>query len=116
MKNILVTGGAGYIGSFIVRALKEKGYTPIIVDNLSSGHKAAVKDFELHVLNLVSDIEALNSLFAEKKFKGVVHMAGYIQMGESFENPMKYFENNLVMATELPIFCRPLCIAVETVE
>jgi len=101
MKKILVTGGAGYIGSFIVRALKEKGYEAIIVDDMSSGHADAVKGFELHELDLVKDVEKLDTLFKEKKFDGIIHMAGFIQMGESFENPIKYFDNNLVSSTNL---------------
>lgn len=98
---ILVTGGAGYIGSFIVRILKEKGFDVVIADDLSSGHREAVKDFKLHKINLAKESGKLDELFAREKFSGVVHMASYIQMGESFTNPLKYFENNLVSALNL---------------
>ncbi len=98
---ILVTGGAGYIGSFIVRDLKSKGFKPVIVDDLSSGHRGAVSGFELHRINLVREKEKLERLFAKNKFSGVVHMASFIQMGESFRNPFKYFENNLISAINL---------------
>ncbi len=98
MEKILVTGGAGYIGSFMVRHLKEKGFTVVIADNLSQGHKEAVKDFRLENIDLATEKEKLNELFERERFDGVVHMAGFIQMGESFKNPSKYFQNNLVAA------------------
>lgn len=96
MKKILVTGGAGYIGSFMVRELKSKGFDPVIVDNLSQGHKESVKDFRLEVIDLVTEKEKLNNLLASEKFDGVIHMASFIQMGESYKNPEKYYENNVV--------------------
>lgn len=98
---ILVTGGAGYIGSFIVKDLRNKGFEPIIVDDLSSGHKDAVSGFEFHKINLVRDKQKLDELFSKNKISGVVHMASFIQMGESFKKPLKYFENNLVSAINL---------------
>lgn len=98
MSKVLVTGGAGYIGSFIVRELKDAGFTPIIIDDMSSGHEAAVKDFELVKLNLVTDKIKLSEFFKKEDIEGVVHMAAFIQMGESFKNPQKYFENNLISA------------------
>lgn len=101
MNKILVTGGAGYIGSFIVRDLKEAGYEPVIVDDMSSGYEEAVLGFELHKLNIAKDTEKLNELFAAGNFQGVIHMAGFIQMGESFKNPSKYFENNLGCAENI---------------
>ncbi|MFZ5933136.1 MAG: UDP-glucose 4-epimerase GalE [Patescibacteria group bacterium] len=101
MKKILVTGGAGYIGSFIVRNLKKKGFESVILDNMSSGHEEAVKDFRLVKLDLTRDTEELDKLLAKEKFSGVIHMAGFIQMGESFENPLMYFANNLTCAINL---------------
>lgn len=98
---VLVTGGAGYIGSFIVRQLQKEGVTPVIVDDLSSGHKQAVKSFEIHKLNLLDDKERLAELFKKEKFAGVIHMASFIQAGESYENPIKYFRNNLQGAINL---------------
>jgi len=93
---ILVTGGAGYIGSFMVKHLKEKGFESVIADNLSQGHKEAVAGFELHNIDLVSEKEKLNDLLSGQKFAGVIHMASFIQMGESFENPSKYYTNNVI--------------------
>ncbi len=98
---ILVTGGAGYIGSFIVRKLKEVGHEPVIVDNLSQGHREAVADFELHEIDLVTQKDKLDELFDQQKFGGVIHMAALIQMGESFKDPNKYFDNNLISAIHL---------------
>ncbi|MBU0572451.1 UDP-glucose 4-epimerase GalE [Patescibacteria group bacterium] len=95
-KKILVTGGAGYIGSFIVRELKNEGYGVVIVDNLSQGHKEAVPGFEFHKIDLVREKIKLETLFKKNKFVGVIHMASFIQMGESFKNPNKYFQNNLI--------------------
>jgi len=100
-KKVLVTGGAGYIGSFIVRQLAKDGYEPVIVDNLSQGHREAVSDFELHEIDLVTQKEKLEELMRRQKFTGVIHMASFIQMGESFRDPYKYFHNNLIGAMNL---------------
>lgn len=101
MKKILVTGGAGYIGSFIVRELRENGFEPIIIDDFSSGHIEAIKDFKSYEINLVNDKEKLNEIFEKENFDGVIHMASFIQMGESFRDPIKYFDNNLISALNL---------------
>lgn len=95
MNKILVTGGAGYIGSFMVRELKNSGFEPVILDNLSYGHKESVQDFRLEQIDLVTQKEELDKLFAAEKFDGVIHMASFIQMGESFVNPAKYYQNNV---------------------
>jgi UDP-glucose 4-epimerase len=96
MSKILVTGGAGYIGSVMVRDLKEKGFDVVILDNLSSGHPASVSEFRLEKIDLVTEKEKLDSLFSTEKFDGVIHMASYIQMGESYSNPAKYYKNNII--------------------
>ena len=96
MKKILVTGGAGYIGSFMVRKLRDEGYDVVILDNLSQGHKEAVKDFRLEKLDLVTDNDKLTPFLKREHFDGVIHMASFIQMGESYRNPIIYFRNNVV--------------------
>jgi len=96
MSKILVTGGAGYIGSFMVRELKSKGFDVVILDNLSQGHEAAVKDFRLEKIDLVTEKQKLDSLLSSEKFDGVIHMASFIQMGESYKDPSKYYKNNVV--------------------
>lgn len=96
MQKILVTGGAGYIGSFMVRELKARGFDPVILDNLSQGHKESVSGFRLEVIDLVSQKEKLDSLLSSEKFDGVIHMASFIQMGESYKDPAKYYRNNVL--------------------
>jgi UDP-glucose 4-epimerase len=96
MSKILVTGGAGYIGSFMVRELQQKGFDVVILDNLSQGHAESVKDFRLEQIDLVTEKEKIDSLLTLEKFDGVVHMASFIQMGESFKDPSKYYKNNVV--------------------
>jgi len=98
MKKILVTGGAGYIGSFMIRHLKDAGYEPIVADNFSSGHFQAVEGFNYCQVDLLYEKDKLDVIFEKEEIAGVIHMASYIQMGESFRNPAKYFENNLIVA------------------
>lgn len=95
MGKILVTGGAGYIGSFMVRELQKKGLEPVILDNLSQGHRESVEGFRLEVIDLVTEKEKLDQLLSNEKFDGVIHMASFIQMGESYKNPSKYYRNNV---------------------
>ncbi len=97
---ILVTGGAGYIGSHTVRKLKQAGHEIVIFDNLSSGHKDAVKDFVLTIGDL-ADKSALEKVFAENNFDAVVHFAGSIEAGESMTDPKRFFDNNLVNSLNL---------------
>src|SRR3990167_6550285 len=96
MKKILVTGGSGYIGSFMVRRLAQEGHEVVILDNVSQGHPESIKDFRLERIDLLTEKEKLDKLLASEKFDGVVHMASFIQMGESYENPLKYYRNNVL--------------------
>lgn len=95
-KKILVTGGSGYIGSFMVRRLKDEGYEVFVLDNVSQGHPESIKGFRLERINLVTEKEKLDKFLASEKFDGVVHMASFIQMGESYQNPLKYYRNNVL--------------------
>jgi len=97
---ILVTGGAGYIGSHMVLKLIEAGHQPIIVDDLSTGLKAFAKHAPLHLINLNSQIE-LNNLFASEKFDCVMHFAAFIEVGESVNKPGKYYKNNFFSTLQL---------------
>jgi UDP-glucose 4-epimerase len=96
MKKILVTGGAGYIGSHAVKALCDDGYVVTVIDNLSKGHKKAVdaraRFIELDLFNL----DLLKNVFAEGDFDAVMHFAGLIEVGESMKAPLKYMHGNVI--------------------
>jgi UDP-glucose 4-epimerase len=97
---ILVTGGAGYIGSHTVRKLKEARHEIVIFDNLFSGHRDAIKDFELFIGDLASK-EDLKKVFSENNFEAVIHFAGSIEAGESMTDPKRFFDNNFVCGLNL---------------
>lgn len=103
-KKILVTGGAGYIGSHVVKELGKKGYEVIVYDNLSTGFRDAVTHGEL-VLGDLSDTEKLESLIINHKFDGVMHFAGSIVVPESVENPILYYKNNTENSLSLISLC-----------
>lgn len=90
---VLVTGGAGYIGSHVVKQLGEAGHDIIVYDNLSTGYEWAVTYGELIVGDL-ADVDKLDSVFAAHKFEAVLHFAANIVVPESVENPLKYYRNN----------------------
>ena len=92
--NILVTGGAGYIGSHACKALKRAGYTPVTLDNFSTGWPDAVKFGPLVEADLLDRV-ALDQAFAEYKPKAVMHFAALSQVGESVTDPGKYWRNNV---------------------
>ena len=93
MKNILVIGGAGYIGSHTVRALAKRGYNPVVFDNLSKGHREAVKNFPFEQGDL-QDKKRLSEVFKKHRIEAVMHFAAFIEVGESVQNPAKYYQNN----------------------
>lgn len=100
-ETILVTGGAGYIGSVTSAALIEAGYKVLVADDLSHGHRAAVaKEAEFAEVNL-ADPEALDRLFTAHKIASVIHFAGLIEAGESMKVPAKYFRGNTAFAINL---------------
>lgn len=103
-KKILVTGGAGYIGSHVVKQLGESGYDVVVYDNLSTGNKNAVLYGQLIVGDL-EDHEKLNSIFESHQFDGVMHFAGSIIVPESVENPSKYYSNNTLNSFNLIQMC-----------
>ena len=90
---VLVTGGAGYIGSHVVRQLGEAGHQVVVYDNLSTGHDWAVLDGELVVGDL-SDTERLEAVFASHRFDAVMHFAAHIVVPESVREPLRYYANN----------------------
>lgn len=98
--NILITGGAGYIGSHVVRALLEEGYAVTIFDDLSSGHQAAVTGGEL-ITGSLWDREHLDSVFGRGSFSGVIHFAAHCLVEESMKDPGKYYRNNICAGLQL---------------
>ena len=94
MNSILVTGGAGYIGSHTVKLLRQKGYDVTVVDNLCRGHRDAVPASHLEVFSL-QETDRLAELLERKRCDAVIHFAAYIAVGESMKSPALYFENNV---------------------
>ncbi len=101
---ILVTGGAGYIGSHIVKTLGEKGYDIVVFDNLSYGHEWALLSGKL-IKGDLADKELLDNVFKDKKFDAVVHMAAFVVVDESIREPLIYYRNNFVNALNLIEMC-----------
>jgi UDP-glucose 4-epimerase len=99
--NILVTGGAGYIGSICAEHLQQLGANVIILDNLSTGREAAVPKGCHFVRGNVADFALTSRLIKDTKISAIVHFAASIDVDESVRNPIKYFENNLAHATSL---------------
>jgi UDP-glucose 4-epimerase len=97
---ILVTGGAGYIGSHVVKALGILGHDIIVYDNLSTGFKEAITYGQL-VVGELSDTQKLDQVFLKEKFDAVLHFAGSIVVPESVSNPVKYYQNNTVNSLNL---------------
>jgi UDP-glucose 4-epimerase len=93
-RKILVVGGAGYIGSHMVKLLTRRDYSVVTLDNLSSGFRDAVLGGEF-VEGDINDSSLLDNLFSQHQFDGVMHFASYIQVGESVQNPAKYYRNNV---------------------
>lgn len=92
--NVLVTGGAGYIGSHAVLALKDAGWNVAVIDNLSTGFRFAVPDSVPLYEADIEDTEQLAHIFAEQRTGAIMHFAGSIIVPESVENPLKYYHNN----------------------
>ncbi|WP_062351734.1 UDP-glucose 4-epimerase GalE [Bacillus kwashiorkori] len=111
--NILVTGGAGYIGSHTCVALLEAGHTVIIADNLSNSKSETVMkimdivDREVNFYEIdVTDAEAVDIIFRNYKIDGVIHFAGLKAVGESTEKPLEYYYNNIVSTMVLTKACQ----------
>ena len=97
---ILVVGGAGYIGSHMVKLLNQRGFEVTVLDNLCNGHRDAVQGARF-VLGDLYEREILDQLFEEIRFDGVMHFASYIQVGESVREPAKYYRNNVFKTQNL---------------
>jgi len=100
MSTILVTGGAGYIASHVVKELLHQNHKPIIFDNLQTGHRKAVKD-ALFIEGDLSDQEKLAETFQANSIDAVMHFAADCLVGESVQDPVKYFNNNVKNGLQL---------------
>ena len=99
--NILVTGGAGYIGSVVVEELLRQGDQVTVLDNLCQGHRAAVHPQADFVLGDLADSETLNQILARQTFDAVMHFASYTLVGESVQQPLKYVGDNVTNGLNL---------------
>ncbi|MGO8818010.1 MAG: UDP-glucose 4-epimerase GalE [Terriglobia bacterium] len=97
---VLVTGGAGYIGSHTAKALAKAGHEPLVLDNLSAGHRWAVKWGRLLEWDL-ADTELLPQFLEKERVEAVMHFAANLLVGESVQNPRKYYWNNVVNTLRL---------------
>ncbi len=94
MTKILVTGGAGYIGAHTVQTLVRAGFDPVVVDNLSKGHRHNVDPARLRVMDMGAT-DSLGELMRRERIEAVVHFAAFIAVGESVQQPELYFVNNV---------------------
>ena len=92
--NILVTGGAGYIGSFMIKRLLEEDHKIVVLDNLERGSKDAIDKRAIFIKGDILDTITLNNIFLKNKFDVIIHFAGYISVNESIKHPYLYFQNN----------------------
>ncbi|MFH1679103.1 MAG: UDP-glucose 4-epimerase GalE [Candidatus Eisenbacteria bacterium] len=97
---VLVTGGAGYIGSQTVKELLREGFEPVVVDDLSKGHQGAVQGVEIHRFSL-EDREALGELLRDRPVGAVIHFAAFCYVAESMEDPIRYWRNNVIGSIRL---------------
>ena len=91
---ILLTGGAGYIGSHAAIALLEDGHKVTVIDNLSTGNKKLIPPSANFVNCNINDVMTISQILQKEKFDALMHFAGYIEVEESVSNPKKYFDNN----------------------
>lgn len=99
--NILVTGGAGYIGSHMVWTLKENNYVPIVFDNLSSGHRESLPKDVPFIEGDLRKYGEVEKIFRQHRIEAVIHFAGSSIVSESAQNPTKYYENNILSSINL---------------
>ena len=100
MGRLLVTGGAGYVGSHIVRQLVEAGESPVVLDDLSTGHRASIGSVPLVAADF-GDPDVLDELLRDGETDYIIHMAAFCEVGESMADPAAYYANNLVRSLAL---------------
>lgn len=99
--SVLVTGGAGYIGSHAVLALLDAGWPVAVIDDLSTGHRFAVPEGATLYEGDIADQDLLSRIFAEQETRAIMHFAGSIIVPESVDNPLKYYHNNTAKSRAL---------------
>jgi UDP-glucose 4-epimerase len=99
--NVLVTGGAGYIGSICVEELINSGHTVTVLDNLSEGHRSAVDPRAKFTEGNLGDPRTVNQAIKDSRAEAIIHFAAHALVGESMQNPGKYFRNNVASGLEL---------------
>lgn len=99
--NVLVTGGAGYIGSHAVLALVDAGYRPVVIDNLVTGFRWAIADQVTFYEGDISDSALLQDIICDQNIDAIMHFAGSVIVPESVENPLKYYSNNTAKSRSL---------------
>jgi len=104
--NILVTGGAGYVGSHCVKALCAAGHSVTVIDDLSTGHRTAVDKAARLVEGCLGDETLLSRVFQEGDFHAVMHFAASAEVNESVRDPLKYYRNNVINTIGLLEACR----------
>ncbi len=97
---VLVCGGAGYIGSNMTEMLVREGHTPVVLDNLSKGHRRAVRNAEL-VEGDFGDLAFTTALLRDRRIEAVMHFAAFIEVGESVDQPLRYYDNNVTRTRTL---------------
>lgn len=113
MKNVLVTGGLGFIGSHTCVELLDKGYNVIVVDNLSNSHanvRDKIEEISGRKIGFINhdltDFNSVKSVFRENSIDSIIHFAAFKAVGESVENPLLYYNNNLVSLINLLEMCK----------
>ncbi len=104
MKNVLLTGGAGYIGSHVLEILDTLNYKVTVIDNLSTGKASNVRSAALHKINL-EDLNSVEQVLKEGSFDACIHFAASIDAEESVQQPSKYFNNNTLNTNRLIELC-----------
>lgn len=99
--NVLIVGGAGYIGSHCVRQLVAAGHRPVVVDNLVYGHRRAVAPSVPFYETALGDKATVGTILAKEKIELVMHFAAFCYVGESVSDPLKYYLNNVVATLQL---------------
>ena len=99
--NVLVTGGAGYVGSHCVRHLCDAEHKVVVLDNLCAGHRAAIASPARFIEGDLADSALVRSTLADGAFDAVMHFAAHLDVAESVQKPLRYYENNVLHTVRL---------------